>query len=152
MKIYTSYFYKIRFFEPYMIPVSTCISDPAWFKPPEGKEYFLDKRGVICGLRYEPLIIQKAATPCVGAEEICAMRFMEDYKCPFLSDYELLLHTLVDYHKTIKAFNTCANKMANKYNFTQEPIICLMVYEAPNNPCSERKALQNFFHCEELTI
>ena len=59
MNIVTSYFYQIRNFTPNIIPVSTALSDPAWYRPPEGKEYYIDKRGIICGLRYEPLIVQR---------------------------------------------------------------------------------------------
>ena len=42
MKIYTSYFYQIRNFKPNMIPVSTAISDPFWYRPPAGKEYYIE--------------------------------------------------------------------------------------------------------------
>ena len=40
-------------------------------------------------------------------------------------------------------------------NLKEEPIAVLIVYEAPNNPCSERAALINFFNnhgidCKEL--
>ena len=31
MKIRISYFYQVRNFKPNMIPMSTAISDPAWF-------------------------------------------------------------------------------------------------------------------------
>lgn len=142
IKIYTSYFYQIRNFTTNLIPVSTCLSDPVWYCPPEGEEYYIDKRGIVNGLRYEPLIVQKMASPCVGAEDICTMRLWEDYECPFLQDYELLLNTIVNKEKTLKAFEYCCNKF-------NADTICLMVYEAPNNPCSERKALQRFFNCKE---
>ena len=45
MKIATSYFYQIRNFKPSMIPVSTCLSDSEWFKPKDGKEYYIDNIG-----------------------------------------------------------------------------------------------------------
>jgi hypothetical protein len=48
----------------------------------------------------------------------------------------------------VKAFNFCADKLCRP--FDEEPIIVLMVHEAWNNPCSERAALQDLFHCEEL--
>ena len=143
MKIYTSYFYQIRNFKKNMVPVSTAISDPAWYRPPQGKEYYIDKRGIVCGLRYEPLIVQNMVSPCVGAEEICAMRLWENYKCPFLSEYEQALFSLVDKEKTLKAFEYCLNKF-------NADIIVLIVYETPNNPCSEREGLQLFFNCQEL--
>ena len=41
MKIATSYFYQIRNFKPWMIPVSTCLSDPEWYRPKDGKEYYI---------------------------------------------------------------------------------------------------------------
>ena len=143
MNIVTSYFYQIRNFKPNMIPVSTAISDPVWYRPPAGKEYYIDKRGIVCGLRYEPLIIQNMVSPCVGAEEICAMRLWENYECPFLSEYKQALYSFVDKEKTLKAFEYCLNK------FNADTIV-LIVYEAPNNLCSERWALQEFFNCKEL--
>ena len=144
MKIATSYFYQIRNFKPWMIPVSTAISDPAWYKPPNGEEYYIDKRGIICGLRYEPLVVQLNGThgcPCEDRSEAPA--------CPTMLEYERLLNSLVDKDRTLKAFNYCANKFKRPFD-EEEPIIVLMVYETPKNPCSERYALQRFFNCKEL--
>jgi len=136
--IYTSYFYQIRNFTPNIIPVSTALSDPAWYRPPEGKEYFIDKNGVINGLRYEPLIVQRYG------EHICPCESKDlAPACPTMIEYEQLLFSLVDKEKTLKAFEYCCNKF-------NADTIALMVYEAPNNPCSERAALQKFFNCEEL--
>ena len=149
MKIYTSYFYNIRHFTPNIIPVSTCMSDPAWYKPPEGKEYYVDKNGVICGLRYEPLIVQREGTHACHGPESCWYAISDirdpygnEARCPTMIEYEQLLYSLVDKEKTLKAFEYCCNKF--KAN-----TICLIVYEAPTNPCSERWALQKFFNCEE---
>ena len=50
MKLAISYFYQIRFFKPYMIPVSTAHWDPAWYHDWAGAAHvFVDKRGVING-------------------------------------------------------------------------------------------------------
>lgn len=144
--IKTSYFYQIRNFTPNMIPVSTAISDPVWYRPPQGKEYYVDKRGIINGLRYEPLIIQKYGIhtcPCENTVVAPA--------CPTMVEYEQLLFTLVDKERTLKAFEYCANKFKRPFD-EDEPIIVLMVHEAPCNLCSERFALQHFFNCEELEI
>ena len=143
MKIYTSYFYQIRNFKQNMIPISTALSDPEWFKPPIGKEYYIDKRGIICGLRYEPLIVQSQGThycPCKEKEILKG-------NCPTMQEYRQLLET-IDFDKMIKAFEFCLNK------FNKDTIV-LIVYEAPNNPYSERIALQNYFtthkyKCKEL--
>lgn len=147
MKIKTSYFYQIRNFKSNMIPVSTALSDPKWYVPADGKEYYIDKRGVVCGLRYEPLIVQ----PTWGG---CPCEFHKKGRplCGFLQEYRRGLYQFVDKEKTLKAFEYCANKFKKELGFKEEPIIVLMVYEAPNNPCSERAALQEFFQCEELTL
>ena len=138
MKIATSYFYMIRHFTPNIIPVSVCLSDPEWYKPKNGKEYFIDKNGVINGLRYEPLIVQRYG------EHICPCESKDlAPACPTMIEYEQLLFSLVNKEKTLKAFEYCCNKF-------NADTIALMVYEAPNNPCSERAALQKFFNCEEL--
>lgn len=138
MQIRTSYFYQIRYFTPNIIPVSTALSDPAWYRPPTGKEYYIDKRGIVCGLRYEPLIVQRYG------EHICPCESKDlAPACPTMIEYEQLLFSLVDKEKTLKAFEYCCNKF-------NADTIALMVYEAPNNPCSERAALQKFFNCEEL--
>ena len=145
MKIATSYFYQIRNFTPNMIPVSTALSDPAWYRPPEGKKYYIDKRGIVCGLRYEPLIVQKYGKhicPCEDKSMAPA--------CPTMIEYEQLLNSLVNKEETLKAFDYCATKFQKELGFKEEPVIVLIVYEAPTNPCSERYALQRYFDCKEL--
>ncbi len=137
MKIVTSYFYQIRNFTPNIIPVSTALSDPVWYRPPEGKEYYIDKRGIVCGLRYEPLIVQRYGKHTCPCEDKSKAPF-----CPTMIEYEELLKTLVDKEKTLWAFEHCCNKFnANT--------IALIVYESPLNLCSERWALQKFFNCRE---
>lgn len=148
MLIRTSYFYQIRNFKPHMIPVSTALGDPDWYRPPAGQEYYIDKRGIICGLRYEPLIVQKnfeVTCPCEqkGQGGIC----------DFTSNYRNALEEL-DFNKVIKAFQFCINKFHRPFD-DNEPMIVLMVHEAWYNPCSERKSLQNYFtqhgwECKEL--
>lgn len=154
MKIRTSYFYQIRNFKPWMIPVSTAMSDPEWYRPPEGEEYYFDKRGIVCGLRYEPLIVQGMG------EHICPCELHDQMLlgsrtnlCATMLEYRMLLEK-VDFDRMIKGFNYCAEKFRRPFD-DEEPIIVLMVYEAPMNPCSERWALQDYFtqhgwECKEL--
>ncbi len=129
-----------------MIPVSTAISDPAWYRPRNGEEYYIDKRGIVCGLRYEPLIVQ------LHGQGGCPCEERDPANCECMREYKQLLDSLVDKEKTLKAFEYCANKFQKELGFKEEPIICLMVYEAPSNLCSERIALQRFFQCQELQI
>lgn len=126
-----------------MIPVSTAMYDPFWYQPPPGKEYYIDKRGIINGLRYEPLIVQFKGTYHCPCEE---KEFLQG-QCNCMKEYRQLLDT-VDFDAMIKAFQYCLNK------FNKDTIV-LMVYETPNNPCSERKMLQEYFNehgieCREL--
>ena len=91
---------------PNIIPVSTAMSDPAWYRPPEEQEYYIDKRGIVCGLRYEPLIVQREAHNCLCP---CQDRSQAP-ACDTMKEYEQLLFTLVDKEKTLKAFEYCCNK------------------------------------------
>lgn len=152
MKIATSYFYQIRNFLPNMIPVSTAMSDPLWYRPGLDEEYYLDKRNVVNGLRYEYLIVQnseKAVCPCPLHEQ------RNGFQCDFLTRYKIALDQL-DFDRIMKAFQYCADKFQKELGFKEEPIIVLMVYEVPSNPCSERIVLQKYFqehgvNCQELT-
>ena len=145
MKLATSYFYQIRNFKPWMIPVSTAISDPEWYMAPAGKEYYIDKRGIVCGLRYEPLIVHKG----IDCGCPCSEKASLQGQCTFTQAYKELLNTL-NLSTVLKAFEYCASKFQKELGFKEEPIIVLMVHEAWSNPCSERKALQEFFRCQEL--
>lgn len=149
MKIYTSYFYQIRNFKPYMIPVSTALSDPVWYRPPEGKEYWVDKRGVANGLRYKPLMVQAFCEHiCPCERRGAAQKFPQC--CQWLQEYGNLLNTL-NKNEILKAFEHCGQFIKNKLGFKEEPVIVLIVHEANTNPCSERAKLQEYFHCTELS-
>lgn len=145
MKLATSYFYQIRFFKPWMIPVSTALSDPFWYKPPVGRKWFYDKRGVVNGLKYHPLIVQdidevQGPCPCKGK--------LDPNTCPVAMTYEKALREKVDKKSALRAFQWIAKKM---WNGKEEPIVVLMVHESLKNPCSERYPLQEFFGIEELS-
>lgn len=82
MILKTSYFYQIRNFKPYQIPLSTAISDPAWYHPKNG-EYYVDKNGVINGLRIGMLQPQRSlgflcgGKTCMQQPDSC--RFLRAY-------------------------------------------------------------------------
>lgn len=84
MKVWTSYFYAVRFLKPWHIALSTALSDPAWFHDFKGQKHvFLDKRGVVNGLRAEQL---KPGKECDG---LCSGRPCERSpdSCMFLKEY-----------------------------------------------------------------
>ena len=144
MKIAISYFYQIRFFKPWMIPVSTACFDPAWFHQWSGPNFtFLDKRNVVNGLRCEGL--------CRGRDSC------EDgnpNKCAFLQQYMRQLENM-DLDQFLQRAAASLSRLKQQLNLDREPLLVLIVYEIPSNPCSERQALLKYFNshgieCEEL--
>lgn len=137
MKIYTSYFYQIRFFKPNMIPFSTAVWDPKWFHAGNNSGYkFIDKNGVINGLRVPEL------SPQVGG---CCKGCKKDPEtCDFISAYRGQLNEL-DFDHLMNYLESRASYFKSELGFTEEPEIILMVYETPDNKCSERNEIQKLF-------
>ena len=51
MKFYISYFYAVRFMKPHTIPLSTAVWDPFWFYKHQQGNVYVDKNGVMNGLK-----------------------------------------------------------------------------------------------------
>lgn len=153
MKIRTSYFYQIRNFKPYMIPVSTACFDPKWYHDFKGQDYtFLDKRGIVNGLRCEELHPDDSCKGLCCGDPQCK----ENGKgqCTFLSQYRKQLEK-INLKSFLERSEKSLNKIKNQLNFKEEPVLVLIVYEAPSNPCSERQVLIDYFNskgvdCQEL--
>ena len=135
MEIYTSYFYQIRFFKPNMIPVSTAIWDPKWYHQFKGQDFvFKDKNNVYNGVRYEPL------HPGPTCDNLCRGKPCEfsPENCLFLQRYREQLESL-DFDKVMNYFERLCNRYKELNG--EDAIIVLMVHEAPDNECSERRVL-----------
>lgn len=150
MKIRISYFYQIRNFKKNMIPVSTCLSDPSWYHNYKDNDYiFKDKRDILNGLRLLPVIVQNKC------KNICPICKDKDYKnCSFLKEYKYYLEK-IDFEKMIKGIKNFSEEYKKQEKIEEEIVIVLIVYEAPNNKCSERDVLIDFFNnhgieCKEL--
>ena len=147
MKVRISYFYQIRNFKRNMLPMSTCLSDPKWFHDWKGPDHiFTDKRGILNGLRLKTIIVQVDGT--------CPCETKNPNTCPFVKDYEFALE-MIDFKTMLKGMQDFCTMYCQKENITEEPVAVLIVYEAPNNPCSERKSLIKYFNnhgidCKEL--
>ena len=144
MKIYISYFYQIRFFEPNMIPISTCLSDPRWYHNFTGDKQvqFYDKRGVINGVRAD---VFKPGPWCDGlcrGPEYCETHDPEH--CDFLMWYRRQLDQL-DFASIMQRFENLGKKFQEKHPNFQDVIPVLIVYETPKNPCSERRVIVEWF-------
>lgn len=125
-----------------MLPVSTALSAPKWFHDFHGPDnVYVDKRGVICGVRAP--VLAPINSDCRGPET-CSQRY-ED--CTFLQSYKKQLLSINQEH-FLKVLEQLYHELLPDVH--EEPVVVFIVHEAPNNPCSERKALQEVFHCEEL--
>lgn len=133
MKCYISYFYQVRFFQPNMIGISTAKWDPKWFQGP-----YVDKRGVINGLRADPLVLPD------GHEIDCCKPCPQSApNCTFMNIYREYLHSL-DFDEIYSRCCSLASRAAAKLGVS-DPIVVLLVHEPVSCPCAERPVLREWF-------
>lgn len=143
MDIYTSYFYQIRFFEPYMIPLSTAVWDPKWYHNFKGQDHiFQDKRGVVNGVRFESFAPDKTCEGLCCGLKTCPTR--DPSTCAFLQAYSKQLDR-VHYHVLMGVLQQLSVTFAESAQLSKPIEFVFIVHEAEDNPCSERVAIQNWF-------
>lgn len=136
MKFKITYFYMLRFLKPNQIPISTALWDPKWYNK-DGKVYVNDK-GVIFGLKCPPLSPQECTPGC------CPCNNKTPGKCKFIQEYMESLRKL-NFLEIKQGLENMAKEVQGFMGFTEDPEIILVVYETPNNPCSERGSLIQWF-------
>lgn len=138
MKFYVSYFYAVRFMKSNCVALSTAMFDPHWFNNWKGQGYtFVDKNGVRNGLRAEPFVPKRHE----DSEGYCGHCDKDNTKCLFMKYYREQLRSL-DFQEMMSRFENIAARVCPP---NLEPHIILLVHEAPDNPCSERWALLDWF-------
>lgn len=143
MKIAISYFYQIRFFKLYMVPISTAVWDPEWYHKFEGADkVFLDKNGVINGLRLPMLYPGGTCEGLCRGINNCTSKNNDN--CAFLTEYKKQLDS-IDFNAFMKDLEASSSKLKDLLKLEEEPLMVLMVYEVPSNHCSERTALIKWF-------
>lgn len=148
MKIYTSYFYQVRFFKENMVPISTAIYDPKWYHDYHNQAYvFKDKRGIINGIKIQAFIPGIECQDLCGGPDKCDTR--DPNTCKFLTTYKNQLDSL-NHKKVIKYLYD-----VTKATGVKNPVVVLLFHETPDKQCSERTAVQKWFkshgdHVEEL--
>ena len=148
MKVFTSYFYNIRFFMPWQVPVSTACYDPRWYHAFKSQGHkFLDKRNVLNGLRIECLHPDSTCKGLCHGPEACNCKDPE--KCDFLKRYKIQLSKLSK-DQILAKLKPLADRLEAKH--CHEAEVIFIVHEPPYKACSERKALQAFFNCKEATF
>lgn len=140
MNLYISYFYNIRFFPTSLIPVSTAVYDPKWYHNfKSDNNIFRDKRGVVNGVRMPILSPYKIENvECKNCIE------KNPQICTFIKQYHNYIFSL-NFNEVYSKLNSISNKFSNAD-------ICLMVYEKPDNPCSERSSLIEWFKLNGIEL
>ncbi len=143
-KIFTSYFYQVRFFTSDIIPLSTAVWDPRWYHNFQNQDYvFTDKR--INGLRFEMLMPDNRCSHLCHGREGCP--YTPD-RCEFLKKYYNQISEL-SFSSVINLFNEIIGLFSDKI---EKPSIALLFHEAPDNPCSERRIIQKWFQQNNYDI
>lgn len=136
----------VRFMKPNQIPISTACFDPKWFHAFRGKTHvFVDKNGVMNGLRAERL------HPGKSCEGTCSDRpcSQSPSSCEFLKLYRKQIFS-IDRRMFETSLGSLAERVRRRLDFVEDPEIVFLVHEAPDNPCSERTVLREFFECDEF--
>lgn len=115
MKIKISYFYQIRFFKPYQIPLSTALYPPHWFTN------HIDKRGVLNGLSINYFKPNPHNNYCKG----CNKDKWET--CDFLKEYRQQLSKL-NINNVLDDLELIASSVKKLLGFEEEPELILIVY------------------------
>lgn len=148
MQFKISYFARIRKFAKHEVPVSTAMWDPKWFHPArKPKGTYVDKRGVVNGLRVDPFVPGYGG--CDGSRDC----LWEPEKCNFMDRYRQQLSKL-DPNEILQRFHSLEDRLKEKYpeQFPDGVTFVLMVYEKPDNECSERVPIMEWFKENAIAI
>ena len=133
---------------PEDLAFSTALGDPKYFHDfTNDKQYkFIDKRGVLNGLRAEPFCPRLELRPeaqCRGTTGCPHLLSGVPWYCDFLLEYEKKLK-LLDPQEIEQRFLRVGESWQNFNNKQMDITYILLVHEAPSNPCSERVMLQRW--------
>lgn len=136
MKWSITYFYNVRYMKSNQLPLSTAMWPPDFFAKSSKKNVaHLNNKGVILGLTIHEFVPQCSyECPCKK----------KDYKhCSFLEEYYEQLSKL-NFDEVIASYKNFTDELADITSMKIDEII-LLVYEKPDNPCSERTILKKIF-------
>ena len=115
MKLYISYFAKLRKLPSNILPLSTAVYKPKW---------------------YDGLSIRELSPYKIKDVECIDCDHAHHETCSFLKQYREYLETL-DFDEIYHKLNA-VSELSNMD-------VCLLVYEVTSNPCSERGPLVDWF-------
>lgn len=150
LRLATSYFYQIRFFKKYMFPISTAVWDPKWYHAFKGQNHvFIDKRGVVNGLRIQPLMPGSECDGLCRGLETCNSR--NPYECEFLHTYRKQLDA-INFDEFMQKLELNITELQRRLNINMDPIAVFIVHEVPDKICSERGTIQDWFESHGLFV
>lgn len=133
MKLFTSYWAKVRDFPTNLVGLNTTV----W--PPKYRPLGTDKRGVTV-INCKPLVPgRECEYLCRGS---CDPPHPQD--CSFLQTYRKQLDKI-----NFNEFYTYIGELSKKYNNAD---FAFIVFEPPTRNCSERIPIQNWFHDNGIEI
>lgn len=156
MKILISYFYQIRNFTSNMLPLSTAIYPPKWYRQMGENNWFVDKNNVINGLDIPELAFPKHLfEEDIADEEKCCydcpfynviQQNPQDIShwCTFMKIYYRYLDSL-DFNDIINKYESNVIRLFNKKFGKNIDTLVLIVHEPPHRRCAERIVLQRYF-------
>lgn len=147
MRIFISYFYQVRFFRKDILAFSTAHFDPQWFHQGWNKrKVYLNDSGVLIGLRADNLVPGKS---CEGlCQGNCIPRTPDS--CEFLKAYRRQLDQ-IDFKEFIDSLEKACQDYQKKNGLFDTDVVFL-VHEAPDNPCSERSVLFDWFRSNGVEV
>ena len=151
MKVKISYFYNIRHFQPNEVPLSTAKYDPKWYKNSwKHGVGWLDHNKVINGLRISLFVPGSTCDGlCEGTKtgkcDPSQSQVFDTSKCKFLKAYREQIFSL-DFNRVFSKLEVLEETIQRNFSLKGEEItFVLMVHEKPDNACSEREVLKEWF-------
>lgn len=150
MEVQITYFYNIRHFTPNMIPLSTAMWDPKWYHNFGNQDViFVDKRNVLNGLRIKPLV------PGLACHDLCRglanCKVGNPKSCVFLKRYKEQLD-VIDFSEIYDKMKKLCDRVQTMTSYQGNPIVVILVHEKPDNPCSERWPIIQWFEEHGVSI
>lgn len=142
MKLYTSYWARVRHFPSNLVILNTTVYPPHWYGP-IGQ---IDKNGVI-SLTCSPL---RPGASCDGlCNGKCEPKHPTD--CAFLREYRKQLDA-IDFPAFMDHLLDLRERLRIDFPLDEDFDFAFVFFETPSNPCSERWPVQDWFRAHSVEI
>lgn len=146
--IYFATFYQVRFMNENILPLSICSGEPSWFHDGKDRSYvFTDKRNVVNGLIATPLCLSsQTAAKIDDMGGMCSKHCQQDkHHCLFKDLYYSELINK-DINEILKYLEEVKRTYKRSKEIKGDVDIALLVYEQPDNICSEREVVKRYLN------